>query len=96
MSEWRTIDSAPKDGTAVLLYLKEKADRRYVVDDACPKYCIGFYGHPNEDYAPGLGWVSIEVEDMGSMGGEYTGWMPDWCAVTVYPTHWMPLPEPPK
>lgn len=28
MSEWRTIDSAPKDGTTVLLFCKEPVERR--------------------------------------------------------------------
>ena len=88
MSEWNPIESAPKDGTPVLLWLSEKADRHYPADGVCDYIAIGLHqwGH----------WCTVEAEDCGGMGGEYTGWMPDWQLIRVKPSHWMPLPDPPK
>lgn len=88
MSEWQTIESAPKDGTAVLLLLTSRPDRNYTVQGICDEYAVGFwiYGH----------WKSIEVEDCGSMGGELTGWMSDYVSIDLEPSHWMSLPEPPN
>lgn len=72
---WRTMDSAPKDGTDILLarpmsvwiaYWKDGHDR------------IGEYGArcwvPRD--APSDWWNYVDEPD--------------------YPTHWMPLPEPPE
>ena len=56
MSEWQLRETAPKDGSEVLVW-----DHGVITQAA---------------YEQG-GWFSID-------GG------------LVYPTHWMPLPEPPK
>lgn len=88
MSEWQPIETAPKDGAPVLLWLKEPPDRNYMVSGLCDNIAIGFWLHGR--------WGSIEVEDCGSMGGELTGWMSDWSSIDLAPSHWMPLPEPPK
>jgi hypothetical protein len=88
MSEWQTMDNAPKDGTPMLMWLGKPIDRNYQVQDFCPNFAIGFWMYQR--------WQAIEVEDCGSMGGEYTGWMPDWCCLDIKPTHWMPLPEGPE
>ena len=66
--EWRTMESAPKDGTRVLLFVPP-------------------YGPSTGHYAPAR-----------------TNWGPKaslWVAHSVLnkvaaPTHWMPLPQPPK
>lgn len=57
--EWRTIESAPKDGRQVLACFIGQFEKHVV-----------FVAHANPDgcYAPGY----------------------------ASPTHWMPLPEPPK
>ena len=64
MSEWQTIDTAPQDGTEVLLY--------------CPQ-------EPGDDEP-----VTLGLFERG-----------EWCALQehwpqLFPTHWMPKPEPPK
>lgn len=87
MSAWQTIETAPKDGTPLLLWLKKPVDRNYSVRGICDLFAIGFWMYDR--------WQSIEVEDAGSMGGEMTGWMSDWCSLDLVPTHWMPLPEQP-
>ena len=88
MSEWQPIESAPKDGTAILLLLAKEPDRNYSVIQIAPDHAIGFWQYGC--------WKSIEVEDCGSMGGELTGWMPDWVSLDLEPTHWMPLPARPR
>lgn len=65
-SEWRSIETAPKDGTRVLLWIVSESP--YHEDHAMPG--VGHWTEWN-----GGGWVR-------------------WHRGT--PTHWMPLPEPPK
>lgn len=93
---WQPIETAPRDGTPVILYLAKPMDRRWVTEGRAPNVTIGFLGSGNPDYSPHDRWVSVEVEDNGSMGGEMTGWMDDWCCIDVKPSHWMPIPEAPK
>lgn len=60
--EWMPIESAPKDGTSVLVVQQ--------------------------------GW--IEIRNWYSLGnglGDNCGWMGEG---KMEPTHWLPLPEPPK
>ncbi len=59
---WQTIDTAPKDGTYVLVYRPNWAEA----------ILVGYSG-PNY---PGE-WQTAE-------------------GIPIRPTHWMPLPEPPK
>lgn len=74
MSEWRPIDSAPKDGSAVLLFGGEG--------------CFGWTPPANMADLP----LSISrwsedrwVEATGEQYQPHDG-----------PTHWMPLPDPPR
>ena len=59
---WQPIETAPKDGTAALIFSK---------DDAFGPVIVGWW--ENDDEA----W-----------------WGPH--SYIVRPTHWMPLPDPPK
>lgn len=92
MSEWKTIDSAPKDGTIVLVWPKS---------GSVPTPAI--WSRPWFHYAlaaafidVGSGWVSLRA-DSYSTG---KGWDVTWTEHTrlvllTEPTHWMPLPPPP-
>lgn len=60
-NEWQPIETAPKDGTDILVYEKYK-DSEYIV--------------------------------VASNHGFY--WAFDDRDTEINPTHWMPLPEPPK
>jgi hypothetical protein len=67
MSEWQTIETAPKDGTSMLA----------VVDGYVRVIAWGKTSH-----LPWIGWCIADrgIEDF------------DLCT----PTHWMPMPSPPK
>ena len=75
MSEWQPIETAPKDGIAVLLYAEREGW------EGMPRIVCGLYG--------GLGprWTIYGCGP--TRHGEQ--WLD-----TCVPTHWMPLPEPPK
>lgn len=77
MSEWKTIDSAPKDGTVVLLFCPKSWDSEGV---RVGWWCTSPAEHNFDD----SGWYDDESasHDVSDLYGE--------------PTHWMPLPEPPK
>jgi hypothetical protein len=73
--QWQPIETAPKDGTLVLLY------------------CI-WYKNINVDYAY-LGDIFV-----GGYSNDkcYDRWLVYWDdqETKITPTHWMPLPKPPK
>ena len=64
MSKWQPIETAPKDGTRVIL---------------------------NDSLHTQIGFYSTALDC-----GECLGWVNDEGIVSLNPTHWMPLPEPPK
>lgn len=66
MSEWQPIETAPKDGTNLLLYLPESEKRPIVV---------GYYsiplGHEDESY-----WFEVEGDGGFMIDVPATHWMP--------------------
>lgn len=83
MSEWQPIESAPKDGSYMLLYFPEGARSLREDYDAQdwseyePAMMLGFWSGDNY---PENEWTHDFYEGI-SFYGE--------------PTHWMPLPTPP-
>ncbi len=86
--DWNPIESAPKDGSPILLYCEDPVERHHQVEELADNLAIGFWLEG--------AWRSVDCEDNGSMGSSATGWMEDWRWVKVNPTHWMPIPEAPK
>ena len=92
MTEWMPIETAPKDGTRVLLYWPNYSD--CVGEIGEPVVMIGQWkenpriaGTPVQDrlgMSPAYWATSDELDDYGLARAEH------------YPTHWMPLPTPPK
>ena len=79
--DWKPIESAPKDGTPVLL--------------ACAGYksmTVGFWADPVEYEGEAEGWT-LEMNDpaIDPFSAAYWGG----CSECSDPTHWMPLPPPP-
>jgi hypothetical protein len=73
---WQPIETAPKDGTQVLLWV----DGHVMLSRWYVHY---LNGAPNPHRAPE--W------EQGEMYGGFGGYMGP-----LRPTHWMPLPQPPK
>jgi hypothetical protein len=70
---WQPIETAPKDGTLVLLYFPGGC----FSNDG--NVCVGFWSTDGSD-----DWFSREC-DSNSM-----------TELGDFPTHWMPIPEPPS
>jgi hypothetical protein len=77
MSEWQPIETAPKDGTVIDVWLGDASasDRQF--------YCTG-----ETRRAPGWAWVVDKWRPVLAEGRVLSTF--------VQPTHWMPLPAPPK
>lgn len=82
MSEWKPIETAPRDGTTILLcdFLEEDIELRgpffgwWVGDDDAPWNFVWVGDHNGRACLQAIGYFLAEDP----------------------PTHWMPLPEPPK
>lgn len=75
------IETAPKDGTSVLLYGVWAGEIHGVGRDNRCSYDIGHWNGGGSDFE-GFDWWSLDT------GDAYACWM--------RPTHWMPLPTPPS
>lgn len=90
--EWQPIDSAPKDGTEVLLYAPACEFEGKQIPE---RITLGEWVEPSEvphliyrdGYAPEEEWDDFEPFWMSWDGGFLADYLP---------THWMPLPGAPK
>jgi hypothetical protein len=78
---WQPIETAPKDGTEVLVWCPSAALVPLAMHFSSEEYFAREYGDP--DYME-AGWY---------LSYSYPDGLPE---CTWEPTHWMPLPEPPK
>jgi hypothetical protein len=79
MVGWRPIETAPKDGTYVLLFFPS----RPISDTFTGIVRSGCWGYVEDD-DDSDGWYEHPEDDMTQRAGD------------GLPTHWMPLPDPPK
>lgn len=80
MSEWQAIETAPRDGTVILLGNKHFPG----VAAGYWNLARGVYG-PDEEHP----WTFLQSSAVGQFGGL------NGHTERAF-THWMPLPEPPK
>lgn len=98
--DWRPIDTAPKDGTAIDLWVvcsqhggKREANAYWVSNEHRDRLNIrsrvtnGWWG-PNHFYEGDNGWIVAE-DDKPVTAIDGRVW-------SKKATHWMPLPDPPK
>jgi hypothetical protein len=87
--EWRPIETAPKDGTFIMLYVPNGQLETGPVT-------IGIYFPELDELRDELGrfkkqhpWAPAHWKGWLGTDGDNS---PSWCE----PTHWMPLPKPPE
>ena len=70
MTDWQPIETAPKDGSKIILYR-------------------------DSDVFALCSWGGEEISENGAF---WIWWVPEpeWIAEIKNPTHWIPLPAPPK
>lgn len=81
--EWQPIETAPKDGTWILVYCDDPDDMYEALDDS-------FENRPvSAQWTTNLNGLTVEGHwQFAWFDGGYYG--------DCKPTHWMPLPEPPS
>lgn len=92
--EWQPIETAPKDGTLVLLWIPDGGWLSWERDgDGHNNITIGSYTATTFQSA---NWYSAETYTEFYDYGGYTGAGTSTYQVECNPTHWMPLPPPPE
>lgn len=88
MSDWRPIETAPKDGTAIQAKIPGHGSDNIIA-------WVGGYYDGSEQY--GGVWTMVEDQEPPDCWTDGVCWNVNEDGVpSVKPTHWMPLPEPPK
>lgn len=78
---WRPIETAPKDGTHVLACFADPEFGQYWTFQQRPPTVVHWFGPADLPGLRSVGWyLSVNENDGGRQ----------------HPTHWMPLPNPPK
>jgi hypothetical protein len=97
MADWQPIDTAPKDGTVVLLYVPEGIDRPGYEAPPWPLYrvTLGWFGR-TADRGYANVWCCDQVQVETFHGSDYTGSWNEYEWLRITPKQWMPLPDPPE
>ena len=96
---WQPIESAPKDGTKVMLYIRYPGPYKKGEYCICPGYWID-----EESYTPAGGRYYLYGKLVNEAKSERSSKSQRWIARDFYdgtanepqPTHWMPIPDPPE
>lgn len=93
MTNWQPMETAPKNGTWVLLWCPGASKARDYDAQSCPDLVIGNF---SPDIYAEPAWrsceVDVELHDYGGM----TGVSESSERRQVYPIAWMPQPAPPE
>lgn len=85
MSEWQAIETAPRDGTRLLLWcVSATPDEGPPEEDIC---AVGYWDADERFW---------DRETRSHVTGRWIGKPDTYYAIYLTPTHWMPLPRPPK
>lgn len=82
--KWQPIETAPKDGTHILVYAQDDYSVPFVSWWGCDRYEKG-------EIPSLLGCGDVDIERHWCVSG-----CEDGDSTICEPTHWMPLPGPPK
>ena len=80
--DWQPIETAPRDGTEVLLWCAPHSDME--MDSIFAAAWVTDAGDEKRPYST---WIIPQADDKEGGWADTLRWMP---------THWMPMPEPPK
>ena len=91
MDDWRSMDTAPKNGDPVLLFLDPPLDTNYVVGWAARKTMQIVVGWASDTWRDKTEWhCGFCEEGTADTDGYSSAYM-----IGVNPVAWMPLPIPP-